>query len=291
MPFVTVCNALMLNSEPAVPPFFTPWMPSPARWTRLRNRVVWAGLDRLYRPILARIHDHRRHHGLPGVTQLAATWSSRLQVSQQPEAFEFPRERLPAAFRFVGPLRLPSGYPPVPFPWDRLDGRPLIYASLGTLQNRVTSTFRTIAEACAGLDAQLVLSTGRGVAPEALGDLPGAPVVVTYAPQLELLGRSTLAVTHAGLNTALDACSMGIPMVALPVTNEQPGIAARVSWTGAGKALTLGRANSASLRSAISQVLQDPAYRLAADRIRASIQAGGGAPRAAELVAQALELS
>ncbi|WP_165253295.1 hypothetical protein [Paludisphaera soli] len=54
--------------------------------------------------------------------------------------------------------------------------RPPICASLGNLRNPVAAAFRTIAEACVGLDAQLVISTGRGVAPEALGDLPGRPV-------------------------------------------------------------------------------------------------------------------
>jgi UDP:flavonoid glycosyltransferase YjiC (YdhE family) len=134
-----------------------------------------------------------------------------LQVSQQPAALEFPRSKLPEQVKFVGPLRLQGGYAPVPFPWERLDGRPLIYASLGTLQNRIAGTFGIIAQACSGLDTQLVISTGNVVAPEALSDLPGRPVVVPYAPQLELLRRAALAVTHAGLNTVLDALSAGVP--------------------------------------------------------------------------------
>lgn len=180
----------------------------------------------------------------------------------------------------------------MPFPWERLDGRPLVYASLGTLQNRVAGTFRIIAEACSGLDAQLVISTGNGVAPEALGDLPGRPVVVPYAPQLELLRRAALAVTHAGLNTVLDALSAGVPMVAIPVTNEQPGIAARVAWAGAGEAITLKQATPDRLRALISKVREDPAYRSAAERIRDSIRSsGGGAPRAAEMIERSLGLS
>ena len=288
LPFATVCNALLLHSEPGVPPFFTPWLPRDSGWARLRNRIAWAGLDRLYSPILARIRDHRRRQNLREPGRIADTWSARLQVSQQPEVFEFPRRELPRSLRFVGPLRVPGGYPPVPFPWDRLDGRPLIFASLGTLQNRVAGDFRMIAEACAGLEVQLVLSTGRGVAPAALGELPGSPVVVDFAPQLELIRRSVLAVTHAGLNTVLDCLSEGVPMVAVPIANEQPGIAARVAWTGAGEALPLERATPEALRSTIDRVLGDPSYRLAADRIRESIRDGGGAPRAAELIEEAL---
>ena len=68
-----------------------------------------------------------------------------------------------------------SGLPPnccgdrgetIEFPWQKLDGRPLIYASMGTLQNRQKPIFETIAAACAGLDAQLRLSLGsRGQGP------------------------------------------------------------------------------------------------------------------------------
>ncbi len=181
LPFATVCNALLLHPDPAVPPYFTSWRPRDASWARLRNRIAWAGLSRLYAPILGPIQQRRRRLGLSVPARIADTWSSRLQISQQAEAFEFPRRILPKQVRFVGPLQPPGGYPTVPFPWDRLDGRPLIYASLGTLVNRVSGTFRTIAEACDGLDAQLVISTGRGVSPDALGDLPGRPVVVHYA--------------------------------------------------------------------------------------------------------------
>ncbi len=290
LPFTTVCNALLLHTDSMAPPFFTHWQSQDTWWARIRNQIAWMGLNRLYAPILARIQDHRRRHGLPIPLQIADIWSGQLQISQQPEVFEFPRRELPKHVRFVGPLRLPSGYQPVPFPWERLDGRPLIYASLGTLQNRVVGMFRVIAEACEGLDAQLVISTGHGVAPEALGELPGRPIVVSYAPQLELLRRSTMAVTHAGLNTVLDALATGIPMVAVPVTNEQPGIAARVAWIGAGEAIAHKNVTPQALRSAVVRVRSNPSYRAAAERVRDSIQASGGAPRAAEMIEQSFDL-
>ena len=291
LPFATVCNALLLHPDPVAPPFFTHWLPRDTWWARLRNRIAWASLNRMWAPILARIQDRRRRLDLPVPERIADAWSRRLQVSQQPEAFEFPRRELPKHLRFVGPLRLPGGYQPVPFPWERLDGRPLIYASLGTVQNRIVGMFRVIAEACAGLEAQLVITTGHGVAPEALGELPGSPVVVPYAPQLDLLRRSTVAVTHAGLNTVLDGLATGVPMVAVPVTNEQPGIAARVAWVGAGEAIALKHLTTQALRAAVIRVRSDPSYRAAAERVRDSIEAGGGAPRAAEMLEQSLGLS
>ena len=290
IPFATICNALLLHSDPAVPPFFTHWQPQDTMWARIRYRIAWAGLTRLYAPILTKIQNRRRRLNLPIQAGIAATWSDRIQISQQPEIFEFPRRELPKQVRFVGPLRLPGGYQPVPFPWERLNGRPLIYASLGTLQNRIAGTFRTIAKACDGIDAQLVISTGHGISPETLGELPGRPVVVSYAPQLELLSRSSVAVTHAGLNTVLDAMATGVPMVTIPITNEQPGIAARVAWIGAGEAIPHKHLTPQALRDAIIRVQSNPSYRAAAERIRGSVQANGGAARAAELIEQSLGL-
>jgi zeaxanthin glucosyltransferase len=288
LPFVTVSNALLLNPDPIVPPFFTHWQPRDTWWARLRNRIAWDRLNQLYTPIISQIQARRQKLGLPVPKRIAEVWSSRLQISQQPAAFELPRQELPKQVRFVGPLRLPEGYPSVPFPWERPDGRPLIYASLGTLQNRVAQNFREIAEACAGLDAQLVISTGHGLAPEKLGELPGKPIVVPFAPQGELLRRAALAVTHAGLNTALDALANGVPIVAVPVTNEQPGIAARIAWVGAGEVFTQPQLNHQKLRPLIERVLRDSSYRMAAAKMRESIRVSGGAPRAAELIEQSL---
>ena len=75
---------------------------------------------------------------------------------------------------------------------------------MGTLQNRLGHVFHAIAEACRGLDTDLVISLGGGSEPERLGKLPGDPIVVGFAPQLELLARARLTITHAGMNTALE---------------------------------------------------------------------------------------
>src|SRR5262249_40473358 len=119
-------------------------------------------------------------------------------------------------------------------------------------------------------------------------DLPGRPLVVGYAPQRELLSRAALAVTHGGLNTVLDALSLGVPLVVVPITHEQPGVAARVRWTGTGEVVPLRRLTVARLRSALDQVLQSPTYRLQAGRLQEDIAQAGGVGRAADLIEQQL---
>ena len=283
LPFVTVCNALLINRDPVAPPPFTPWAYTDAAWARLRNRVGYAVSDRITKPIADAVAIYRREWKLPALASPDDSFSRLAQICQMPREFDFPRTALPPAFNYVGPLRgaLPR---PIPFPWERLDGRPLVYASLGTLQNSREPLFRTFAEACRGLDVQLVISHGGGLAPHETDRLPGNPLIVTYAPQVDLLARAALTITHAGLNTVLDSMANGVPVVAVPITYEQPAIARRVEWAGAGRTITLQRLTSDRLREAVVAVLQEPGYRGAAQKMSAATKRAGGTRRAADIV-------
>ena len=182
----------------------------------------------------------------------------------------------------------PASRAATPFPWDALSGKALIYASLGTIQNKHLTTFARIAEACQHLDAQLVIALGGGSSPDAVPPLPGEPLVVEFAPQLELLQRASLTITHAGLNTVLESLGCAVPMVAIPIVNDQPGVAARVAWTGTGAVVPIKSATVQKLRSAINRVWTDPSYRNNAQRLQNAIAASGGVVRAADIVEQAI---
>jgi MGT family glycosyltransferase len=178
----------------------------------------------------------------------------------------------------------------VDFAWERLDGRPLVYASLGTLQNGSEDIFRIIADACAGLDAQLLISLGGGLDPERLGILSGDPVVVKYAPQLEIVKLAAAVITHAGLNTTLESLAEGVPLVCIPMGNDQPGVAARVAARGAGVVVPRRRLNAKRLRSAVRAVLKDEKYRSAAREMKAAILRVDGLERAADIIEDALKI-
>ena len=90
--------------------------------------------------------------------------------------------------------------------------------------------FHKIAEACEELNAQLVISLGGAIDSNCFHELPGNPLVLNYVPQLELLKKVTLTITHGGMNTVLECLSNGVPMVVIPIANDQPGIASRVVW-------------------------------------------------------------
>jgi MGT family glycosyltransferase len=242
----------------------------------------------IFSGVVGTINQQRRAWGLAPVQGFNGMFSGLAQVAQLPSALELPGRRLPPGFHHTGPWTDPASRAPVDFPWERIDpSRPLVYASMGTLQNGVLRTFRMIAEACAGLALQLVISLGGGQNPGLLGDLPGDPLVVGYAPQLGLIQQSTLTISHGGLNTALESLAWGVPMVVLPVTYDQPGVGARVEWSGVGTSIPVGRLTVDRLRNAVRLVLRDPAYRARAGRVRSAIEAADGLNRAADLIEEA----
>ena len=287
LPAVTLCSALPMNEEAGVPPLVTGWPYRRGWWGRLRNRAAYCAFSYATRPILKRLNEYRIGHGLPPARNRGKLSSRLAQIGQLPLELDFPRRELPGCFHYVGPLSDPAARPPADFPFDRLDGRPLIYASLGTLQNRQEHVFHEIAAACAELDVQLVISKGRSAA-ETSQPLPGGPLVVPFAPQLELVRRSALVITHAGMNTVLEALAQGVPLVAVPITNDQPGVAARVARSGAGEVVPLRRLTARRLRAAVVRVLSQPSYRREAERLRSCIGQAGGLPRAARIAELAI---
>ncbi|HEY9852944.1 MAG TPA: glycosyltransferase [Leptolyngbyaceae cyanobacterium] len=288
LPFITVCSALLINQDPSISPFCTTWQYNPTWKGRLRNQLGYQLLSLLAKPIREQIADYRREWKLPLYSHPNDYYSKLAQISQEPAEFEFPRLNLPPHFHFTGPFHNPVTRKAVPFPFEQLTGKPLIYASMGTIQNRLLRVFQIIASACEELDAQLVISLGGGATPESLPKLPKNPIVVSYAPQLELLQKAALTITHAGMNTTLESLSNGVPMVAIPVANDQPGVATRIAWTGVGKVVPLKQLSVPKLRDAIRKVLTEESYKKRAIAFQEVIQRSGGTSRAADIIEQVI---
>jgi UDP:flavonoid glycosyltransferase YjiC (YdhE family) len=287
LPFVSIAMFPPLVQDDRIPPFCFGWAAGQDRISRMRNELGFRLLSKVAAPIFKVVNDQRRTWGLPTLKRSTDALSKLAQIAQLPAALEFDVPGRPAVLHYTGPFVDPAQRPAVDFPWDWLDGRPLVYASLGTLQNGSESIFRTIAEACAGLHVQLVISLGGGLDQTRLGVLPGDPLVVRYAPQLEILKRAAAVITHAGLNTVLESLAEGVPLVALPLGNDQPGVASRVQARGAAVVIPQQKLTANKLRGALQTVLENPAYRDSARSLQASIQQVDGLNRAADIIEQA----
>jgi zeaxanthin glucosyltransferase len=134
----------------------------------------------------------------------------------------------------------------------------------------------------------MVLSTGRNVRPADLGPVPANVLVVQSAPQLELLRRAHLCITHAGLNTTLEALTYGVPLLAIPITFDQPGVALRIAYHGVGEVLRLHELTADALAALARSILATPAYRTRARHFQQIIERTEGLDLAANLVESSL---
>jgi MGT family glycosyltransferase len=283
-PFVTIVVGLLRHVEEGVPGFSgEPFTDDPDVLERDRrfNEAMLAA-SRRYRDYVG---TFRQRAGL-GAFSFETLWSNLAQITQQPAEFEFPRRHLPACFHFTGPFARGSDRPSTPFPWDRLTGAPLIYACFGTAQNRNARLYHAVSSAAAGLDAQVVLSLGGAEGLDPPGEQPPNLLVVPFAPQTEILAKAAVMITHAGMNSTLEALSAGVPMVAVPIAHDQPGIAARIEWTGTGVRIPPAECEPQRLRAAVETVLGQAAFRAAAGRFQRIIAEGDGLSRAAGIIEQ-----
>jgi len=193
------------------------------------------------------------------------------QFSQQTLDFDFPNRSLPKHFYYIGRVeRLPTDH--LRFPYEKLNGKPLIYCSFGTLNTALRSVHACVGKACEGMDVQLIF-TGLAEEPTNLRD---SPVVVPYAPQTELMRRSILTICHGGNNTVLDSLFCGVPVIALPIANDQFGVSARLRASGAGEMIPARKVTPERLRRLIEVVLTNRNFRKQAVRLQDSIGEAGG---------------
>lgn len=285
LPYVHIANGLPLNQYSSVPMRYFGWPYSNGWLARLRNRASNALFNRIRTPVRAALAKHCRSLGISiDLADPNAGFSRLAQIAQIPAEFDFPNPELPPWFHHAGPFQDLHARPALDFPWAELTGKPIIYASMGTLQTGLDHVYRAISEACAGLGCQLILSLGPDLDRRSAGILDANTIAVPYAPQLEILRRATVCITHAGLNTALESLAQGVPMVAIPVTNDQPGVAARIAWTRTGTVVPLRRLTVPRLRNAIRKVLDDPLYREGARRLQTAVQTANGLERAADIM-------
>jgi zeaxanthin glucosyltransferase len=220
----------------------------------------------------------------------SSTVSKLAIIAQTPKEFDFTGSPWPPHFHYAGPFHDVRCRKDIPFPWEKLNDKPLIYASLGTLVNGLEHIYKTILNVVGQVpEVQVVLSVGTNVNPDDLGPIPANTIVVQAAPQLELLKRASLCITHAGLNTALESLAQGVPMVAIPIGFDQPGIAARIALHGVGEFLDLEDLTADRLLQLVQTVLRNPDYRDRARHFQEIIAQTQGLDVAAGIIEQALQ--
>jgi MGT family glycosyltransferase len=222
---------------------------------------------------------HRRFdsHGLPLVD--LGNIRQPLNLVYTSPAFQPGAEDFDASYRFVGPcIGARPGDPS--FPMTSLRD-PVLYVSLGTVFKADPQLLRSIATALATVGGTVVVATGQ-TDPAALSPVPANVLVRRFVPQLDVLERASLFVTHGGMNSVNEAMYAGVPMLVVPQGADQPLVARRVRELGAGLSLRAQEVTGSAVQAYARQLLNQPRFRESVTALRAAQRNAGGYRRAAD---------
>jgi zeaxanthin glucosyltransferase len=146
MPYVHVSNARHFDWSGYTPLPVYDWPHETGPQAFQRNRKGVADLRNIVNKANGGARAYAERIGLKiDWEHPEATLSKLAWLTQIPKEFDFESSHWPPQLRHTGPFHDGHGRIDVEFPWERLTGEPLVYASMGTLQNRVANVFHTIA--------------------------------------------------------------------------------------------------------------------------------------------------
>jgi MGT family glycosyltransferase len=221
-----------------------------------------------------------RHYAIPKPT-LKEMFSNPGELNLVYTSAEFQpcAESFSDTYRFVGPsLELPDQ----PLPFSLPEDKTVIYISLGTLNNENLDFYQACFAALKNKSVHVVLSVGRKIEIASLGKVPENFTVLPFVPQLQVLERASLFITHGGMNSVHESLVMGVPMVVVPQASDQRWVAERVQAVGAGVLLEKNSITPERLADVVEQVLKTPDYVSTSQSIGETLLEQGGWRRAVQ---------
>jgi MGT family glycosyltransferase len=207
-----------------------------------------------------------------------------LNIIFMSRAFQPMVETFDERFLFVGPS-IQARHQATSFPFDKLNNElPLLYISMGSVMTNQPEFYQHCFEAFGGQPWQVVLTVGKSTDTTQLGAIPANFLLSPYVPQLEILPRTQVFVTHAGTNSVMESMYYGVPMVLIPQQPEQQMHARRTVELGLGVQLDKGAVTAASLCEAVECIANDPQYRTRAQAMQQRMHEDGGYQRATDAI-------
>jgi zeaxanthin glucosyltransferase len=273
-----------IDPAPGVPLPFLDWPYEPeAAGKHRRTGKIAAALSRRQSQTIA---DWSERFGLKPPPGTLADCLGPVQVAQMIPALDLPRPE-PRPFVGVGPLRRPEELAPAPLPFAVPDdGRPLVFASMGTLLGGDLKLWQVLARAAREAGTALVLVHGGRLSRAEAASLP-VHHAADFLPYRSVLAHAALCITHGGSNTVLDTLACGVPLLVRPVGFDQPGNLARVRHHGLGEKLASAR-RPKLVAEQIARLIGDGAVKARCEALARELEQAGGTARAADVVEGAL---
>jgi MGT family glycosyltransferase len=199
-----------------------------------------------------------------------------------PRAFQPRGETFDRRVLFVGPCFHPERDKGRPFPFERLGSQPCLYISLGTIFNDKPDFYKACFEAFGKTEHRVVLALGSQIDDAELGAIPENFITASQVPQLEVLARTRIFISHGGMNSTMESLYFGVPLIVIPHINEQKMTARRVEELGLGIALDETAVTPSRLGAAVSRIDREPGFHQHLQIMRQHILEAGGYRKAAD---------
>ncbi len=197
-------------------------------------------------------------------------------------------ESYDSTYHFIGPS-MQDYAKESDFVLEKTSKKRLIYISLGTINNNCFEFYQQCFEAFASTDYQVVLSVGYKIDLSQINNIPDNFIVRNYVPQQEVLKQADLFISHGGLNSVNESLYYNVPIIVIPMANDQPAVAKRVTELGAGIELSMTSISPSLLNSTAEEILKEHSYYEGCSKIRDSFIAAGGCQRGADEIMRYME--
>jgi len=145
---------------------------------------------------------------------------------------------------------------------------------MGTLYKPSIEFFKMCLDAFGkhGDKYDVIISIGKGTNIDHFGPFPEHIFIRNYVPQLDVLQRAKIFVSHGGMGGINESMFYEVPMLILPKTIEQQINARRMEELGAGIDLKTQEVSPELLLAGVSKLLSSPNYKKAAGLISKSFK-------------------
>ena len=153
---------------------------------------------------------------------------------------------------------------------------------MGTVNNDMMPFYKDCISALANTDYQVILSVGNLVSIEDFKTLPENISVFSHLDQIAVLEQADVFISHCGMNSVSESLYFGVPLIMMPQTSEQKGVAERVFQLGAG--IKLNNTDETSILDSVNEIFCNSSYKENAEKIAEGFRGCSGAKGAAEKI-------
>jgi MGT family glycosyltransferase len=207
----------------------------------------------------------------------------KMNIVYTSKEFQPKSGKLKMDYRIIGPESMYRNVDNTDFGFDNKESRILLFISMGSIFNNNMDFFNKCVEAFGNTNISVLMSVGSSIDITSIKVPDNFSVKYYYdIPQLEVLKKCDVFITHGGMNSTHEGLFNGIPLIIIPQQDEQAYVAKQVVRSGSGICLKRAKVTAKVLKESVKKVTSDKSFRINALKMRASFISAGGPERAAK---------